>query len=350
MALETGQCRLQVETDGVGSPSAWTAYLDGTPGGSVLTNVQTLDFDTAYIRSNGANSQQWYTLENPVSPPTTETIVRVTVEAMVKSDDFYVGSCRLNLGIGADTVGGGTHLTYPNWTRISESFDLTPGASPVPFTWPDIDNIDIGITSLTVGGEVDCTWITLSVDYCNFTACPRCCCCCMCFTPIIRVPANAFEYDLGGGTSIFCPALVLPAPFCGFYFLGGCWFQYGASLGNCAPGFDPVSVATAVGGDGHTYSIRLVGASIVGSVLNPDGNCSLLAISFALWDDTTNSPVNTIELGPSQTTLTQCEPYHQSTIGMDGITMVPSGAPILSTSGTITIDCSGDDTGALPYE
>ena len=157
----------------------------------------------------------------------------------------------------------------------------------------------------------------------------------------MRIPSGAFSYDIGGATDLTCPALELAMPFCGFYVDGGCWFQYGASLGDCAPDFDPVVVASEVGGDAHTYELQLIGASVVGSVLNPDGNCSLMQFVFGIYDATDMVTINTVTMGPVQTTLTQCEPYHSSTVPVTGNLTPGTNPPITSTSGDVTIDCAG---------
>lgn len=156
----------------------------------------------------------------------------------------------------------------------------------------------------------------------------------------MRIPENAFTYDVGGAADLSCPALTLSMPFCGFYPDGGCWFQYGAELGDCAPDFEPVPVGVAVvGGDGHSYQLQLIGASMVGSVLNPEGNCSLIQFVFGVHDNTDNVTINTVTLGPVQTTLTQCEPYHESSVAVTGNLTPATDPPITSTDGSVTIDC-----------
>lgn len=348
--LETGNCFLKLDPDGSTTPADWTAYLDGSPGGTLLSAVETMDFDTSYIRSNGANSEQWYTLENPVDPPLDEEIVRIHVRALVKSDGVFIGSCRLTLGVGGDTVGGGTHFTHANWTMITEVFDLNPNETPpIAFTWPVIDDVEIGITSLTIGGEILCSAMWILVDYCDWVACPRCCCCCLCFAPIVRIPAGAFTVELGVD-DLVCPALVFTVPFCGFYFLGGCEFQHGGSLGDCAPDYVPFAVSGQVYSttNERTYELRIVGVSIVGNVLSSGGDCASLQIIFSLWDVDSNADAGTITFGPSNTVLTQCEPYHLSHVDMNDITLTTIHSVSVDGSASITIDCSDDNTGEIP--
>lgn len=348
--LETQRCKFKYDPDGPSTPSEWTAYLDDDPGGTVTSAVQTLNFDTSYVRSNGENSQQWWTVEDVGTPPTSDPIVRIHVRALVKSDGFYIGSCRLNLGVGGDTVGGGSHATQANWTMITETFDLNPNDTPpAAFDWVDVDDIEIGITSLTAGGEVRCSAIWILVDTCDYTACPRCCCCCLCFAPIVRIPAGAFTVELGVD-DLVCPALVFTLPFCGFYFLGGCWFQHGASLGDCAPDYLPYAVSDPVYSTTNltNYELRIVGISLVGNVLSVGGDCAALQIIFSLWDIDTDANAGTITFGVSNTTLTQCEPHHESHIDMNDFTLTTIHTVSVDGSASITLDCSDDNTGEIP--
>lgn len=350
MPLEQDVCHYYYGVDGEGSPSQWLPYLNGTPGGTVVANAATDDGDVSYIRSDGLYSEQWFSVEDTGGAPTADAIRHILVVAIVKSDGFYFGNCRLTLGIGADTIGGGDHRVFPEWTRITEVFDLTPGASPAQFTWADIDNIDIGITSLTSSpGEIRCSRMHIMVDTCAYTACPRCCCCCLCFSPIVRIPAAAFTVELGTD-DLPCPELVFTLQFCGFYFLGGCWFQHGTTLGDCAPDYTPYAVSDPVYSTLYAANVelRIVGISLVGNVLSVGGDCASLQIIFSLWNLDTNADSGTITFGISNTVLTECEPYHQSSIDMDVFTLTTIHTVTVDSAASITLDCSGDNTGEIP--
>lgn len=330
-------CPLRLTVDAVDTPDEWVA----SDGFTKVTAVQTFDKDTSYITSTGPNTSQWYRVENyPDDQDITQVIHSVKVTACFKSDTHTTapgpGEIRLDLRVGDASVGANNHPTPCDYTCVTETFDLNPNVDPpAPFTWADINNLEIGVTSLGPG-EARVSKLYVDVICGNlWSACPRCCCCCMCFTPTLRWTGIVF----GDGFTPEIGSVTVNIPYRAFYFSGGCWYfidetthpglptLLGSATYDCGPGCT------------GTCNLYLNGASIIAGVTSLP-SCSVAQIQLLrVCSENGVGHTSTTYTANGATQLLCCDPHHLSitdTITFDEI--LTCGVGVLQ-CGQFEIEC-----------
>lgn len=331
-------CPLRLEVSATDTPDDWDVVGDGF---TKVTAVQTFDRDDSYIVSTGADTSQWYQVENvPGGQDTTTTIHAVRVTACFKSDDpTATGGLRIDLRVGDDSVGANDQYSRCDYSCVTETFDLNPNVDPpAAFTWADIDNIEVGVTSRATG-ETRVSKLYVDV-ICGdlWRPCPRCCCCCMCFTPTLRWTGIVF----GDGFTPEVGDVTVNVPYKSTYIDGGCHFYINED------DYDlPVLLGTSTYGCGEgctgSCSLYLNGASIVSTVTETPG-CSFAQMQLLRvceqtgeGQSSTTYTANVNQNGGTQ--LHCCSPHHFST--SDSITfdeILTCGVGVLE-CGQFEIEC-----------
>ena len=305
-------CPLKIEVD-ANLNSNWDPV-----GGGYVGAVAAFDDDT-YIQSKAANTQ-WYSVDTATGADTTTVINRVAVTACFKSDSpLCGGGLRIDLGVNDSTVGANNHASRCDWSCVTEYFDLNPDVDPpVAFTWPDIENLKVGVTSLSDVCATDVTRLYVTVDCGDYwSPCPRCCCCCLCFTPVVTLGEFTLSNTITGAGNLTVPELEREVPFISTPGPtgGGCYWSTQEDLSY------PQLVV-----EGSTIDVYLLEVAIeAGATTTP--SCSRITAQYYYTGHGDSTPIGTITI-TWDTILRCCSPQHLSTLDTASSFIFNGGSPV----------------------
>ena len=328
----TPGCPLRLNVRETDTPDDWVVVGDGH---SKVTAVQTFDRDESYILSTGPNTSQWYKVEDyPAGQDTMSVIHAVKVTACFRSDDpTNSGGLRIDMRVGDSSVGANDHYSRCDYSCVTATFFYNPNVDPpAAFTWADINELEVGVTSRGTG-ETRVSKLMVDV-ICGdlWTPCPRCCCCCMCFTPTIRWTGVVF----GDGFTPEVGSVTISVPYRGQYG-DGCWYFTDETTHDfpILLGSQSYSCGDSCTG---TCNLYLNAAGMIASVTSlPNCNDVLLQLLRVCTDTLSGSFTTTYNVRADPVLLC-CDPHHLSitdTVTIDGITC---GVGVLD-CGQIEVEC-----------
>jgi len=140
----------------VGEANNWQCVDDVTP-----------DDDTTYVYKSGTNGSDLYNI--PDHTTETGTIDHATLYYRCKKlNDTGAAQVlsELDFNPGGGVIGG-FYILDTTWTTYSEVIPFNPWTWPLPFTWADIDGLEIGtyLNSEDGANDARCTQVYLVVTY-----------------------------------------------------------------------------------------------------------------------------------------------------------------------------------------
>lgn len=141
------------------TPNNWTLSAGATKAAAVSGN----DGDTSYISSGGtANTQQQFSLVNPVHIQPGDVISSVTLRATARRASNPGGSFRLTAVLGASTALGTPYSTANTYADFTDAFTTRPGGGA--WTLTDVQNLEARIHN-TQDRSIACTRLDAVVSF-----------------------------------------------------------------------------------------------------------------------------------------------------------------------------------------